>query len=218
MVKLQYGKQGQVSFRDLNEYYFALGFLANSKNADLRWENNEDLGAWGSEGRIHCLVPQSKFPQFFRFTAGRGAVYARINCNEYVACLIYDHNFNYNGSNQDVGKILETVPEKYRDIFKEGFGGNLDINPTYKKPRTSSHTEHTRPNVQTIQDKPVNEAAYINSNLLPVSKGDIIIHKSFGRGIVYSVEGKYIRIRFSTVGQKMFIYPDAFEKGFLKKE
>ena len=218
MIKLRYGKQEQVSFRDLNEYYFALGFLANSNNADLRWENNEDLGAWGSEGRIHCLVPQSKFPQFFRFTAGRGAVYARINCNEYVACLIYDHHFNYNGSNQDVNKILETVPEKYRGIFKEGFGSNLDINPTYKKPRSYSHTENPRPKVQTTQDKQENESAYTNSNLLPVRKGDIIIHKAFGRGVVYSVKGKFIHIRFSTVGEKMFINPDAFERGFLKKE
>lgn len=32
MVKLRYGTQGQVSFDDLNEYYYALGFLANSRN------------------------------------------------------------------------------------------------------------------------------------------------------------------------------------------
>lgn len=218
MIKLRYGKQGQVSFRDLNEYYFALGFLANSTNAELRWENNDDLGAWGSEGRIHCLVPQSKFPQFFRFTAGRGVIHARINCNEYVECLIYDHNFNFNGNNQDVSRILETVPEKYRDVFKEGFGGNIDINPAYKKPQTSNQTEYLYPNGKTAQDKQENEEEHIGSNLLPVRKGDIIIHTAFGRGVVYSVEGKYIRIRFSTVGQKMFINPDAFERGFLKKE
>ena len=83
MLKMKYGSTDQVSFKNLHEYYFALGFLANNKNAELRWENNEEQGAWGSEGRIHCLVPPSRFPQFFRFTAGRGKVYARINCNEF---------------------------------------------------------------------------------------------------------------------------------------
>ena len=58
MPKCRYGAQNQVSFRDLHEYYFALGFLANEKNAEIRWENNEEQGAWGSEGRIHCLVPE----------------------------------------------------------------------------------------------------------------------------------------------------------------
>ena len=42
MAKLRFGQQGQVSFRDQEEYYYALGFLANSRNAELRWENNED--------------------------------------------------------------------------------------------------------------------------------------------------------------------------------
>ena len=94
MPKLSYGRQDQVHFRNLEEYYFTLGFLANSKNAELRWEHNEDQGAWGSEGRIHCLIPETKFPPFFRFTAGRGNVFARIKCNEYVANLVMNHHFS----------------------------------------------------------------------------------------------------------------------------
>lgn len=125
MDKLRYGKQGQVSFCDLNEYYYALGFLANSRNAELRWEKNEDQGAWGSEGRIHCLVPESRFPQCFKFTAGRGAVYARINCNDYVETLVNKHNFKANSKSQDVSAIMETVPDKYRKQFKDGYGGGL---------------------------------------------------------------------------------------------
>lgn len=105
MVKMRYGLQGQVSFSDLNEYYYTLGFLANTRNAEIRWENNEESGAWGSEGRIHCLVPEECFPQCFRFTAGLGSVYARINCNEYVSTLVTEHHFNYNSSHQNIEKI-----------------------------------------------------------------------------------------------------------------
>ena len=38
-----------------------------------------------------------------------------------------------------------------------------------------------------------------------------VLHKSFGRGIVVSENGKYFTVRFDTV-QKTFVYPDIFEK------
>ena len=153
-MKLKYGTQWQVSFSDLNEYYFALGFLANSRNAEFRWENNEDQGAWGSEGRIHCLVPETQFPQCFRFTAGRGNVYARINCNEYVGHLVTNHNFNYNSRGQNLEKILETVPEQYRRVFQDGYGSRITYNPKYiEKQNTPARKENTNSTVH--QPEPI---------------------------------------------------------------
>ena len=123
MAKLQYGRAGQVSFRDLNEFYFALGFLADAAHAEIKWEHNEDQGAWGSEGRIHCLVPISEFPQNFKFTAGRGLrVIARINCSEYIEALITEHKFKENSRQQNVSEILDTVPPKYQAAFRAGYG------------------------------------------------------------------------------------------------
>lgn len=124
MPKLKFGTLHQVSFNNLNDYYYALGFLANSNNAEIKWEKNDEQGAWGSEGRIHCLVPKSEFPQFFKFTAGRGSVFARINCNDYVGCLIYDHNFVANTRDQDVSAIIQTVPPTYQDVFWKGYRKN----------------------------------------------------------------------------------------------
>lgn len=224
MIKMRYGSQGQVSFRDLNEYYFALGFLANSKNAEIRWENNEDQGAWGSEGRIHCLVPESRFPQFFRFTAGRGSVYARINCNDYVGTLVTEHNFNYNSRGQNISKIIETVPEQYRAIFKEGYGGNIDVNPAYRTPSkagasaSSTATRNTSAQSKTsvVTPAPIKQEKP-KPQLIPVSVGEKIKHKKFGIGTVYAVENNYVRIRFADVGEKSFINPDAFNSGFLTK-
>lgn len=211
MVKLRYGTQDQVSFSNLNEYYYALGFLANSRNAELRWENNEDQGAWGSEGRIHCLVPESSFPQCYRFTAGRGFVYARINCNEYVGTLVMEHNFKANSKSQNLSAILETVPDKYRESFKEGYGDRLNINPAYKEKtsteKKSSNDSYTNNHV----DKQVEQKKIP----IVVKKGQKITHKSFGEGTVIS-NGEYIKIVFPKHGEKTFANPGAFEMGFLK--
>lgn len=123
MPRLSYGNSDQVFFRNWEEYYVALGFLANPRHAEIRWEHNEDQGAWGSEGRIHCLVPAEDFPQNFRFTAGRGNVYARINCNDYVQDLVMSHNFSYNERHHNKTQIYSTVPEEYRNAFWSGYDG-----------------------------------------------------------------------------------------------
>ncbi len=38
-----------------------------------------------------------------------------------------------------------------------------------------------------------------------------VIHKSFGKGIVVAKNGQYITVKFDTA-QKIFVYPDIFEK------
>lgn len=53
MYKSFFGRNKQVSFSCPEEYYELLGFLAKSDGSvSLTWENNEDQGAWGSEGRV----------------------------------------------------------------------------------------------------------------------------------------------------------------------
>lgn len=123
MPRLYYGNSGQVHFNNLTEYYTALGFLANPRHAEIRWEHNEEQGAWGSEGRIHCLVPTSNFPPNFRFTAGRGNVYARINCNDFVQNLVINHNFSYNQRFHNRSAIYSTVPKEYQNAFWAGYDG-----------------------------------------------------------------------------------------------
>ena len=49
--------------------------------------------------------------------------------------------------------------------------------------------------------------------------GSTVVHKKFGKGIVVKINknDKFIYVRF-TVGEKKFIFPDAFEMGFLEME
>lgn len=44
--------------------------------------------------------------------------------------------------------------------------------------------------------------------------GDKVVHKSFGSGEVMSIDEKFIIIRFPDM-EKKFLFPDAFEKGYL---
>ena len=47
----------------------------------------------------------------------------------------------------------------------------------------------------------------------------IVLHKKFGRGVVVKMDrnAKFIHIKF-TLGEKKFIFPDAFLMGFLEVE
>ena len=40
-----------------------------------------------------------------------------------------------------------------------------------------------------------------------------VYHKSFGKGIVASLQGKYMTVQFEKI-KKTFVYPDAFENYF----
>ena len=62
MYKSRFGRNGQVNFSCPEDYYELLGYLAKSDGTtSITWENNEDQGAWGSEGRIcFCVIQQEQ--------------------------------------------------------------------------------------------------------------------------------------------------------------
>lgn len=115
-----YGKQGQISFNSDTEYYQALGYLAKSDGTtSLTWENNEQQGAWGSEGRIHFYIDNPKITGYFRHTKGTGNIVSRVNCNDFLANLYQNHNF-VNGDKQDIDAIRSTIPTEYINDFNYG--------------------------------------------------------------------------------------------------
>ncbi len=214
MKQLSYGNKGQVSFDSWDEYYYALGFLANRSNAELRWEHNEDQGAWGSEGRIHCMIPETHFPQYFLFTAGRGNVYARINCNDYVATLVMEHNFATGGRRQDLDAIRSTIPTQYLNVFEDGYAGRNP--PTNRSDTTrNSRIGYGSPVRQMVTRKP-SAAPQATGNARYASKGDRVRHVTHGVGTVLNVAGDMITIRFDS-GTKEYKIGFAFDNGYLTK-
>lgn len=80
MSKLIYGAKDQVSFKNDQEKEEAMQYLATSSDVELRFERNDQQGAWGPEKRIHFLSNDG-VPEGLRrnWTAGTGRVVARIN-------------------------------------------------------------------------------------------------------------------------------------------
>jgi hypothetical protein len=123
MYKQYFGIRSKMKFDSPEEYYETLGFLAKSDNSiTLVWEKNEQQGAWGSEGRIHCHSNLIKFtpPLKRKFTKGRAKnVLHRINCNEFVEDLTTNHGFVM-GMTQNSVIIRSTIPSPYLVDFDRG--------------------------------------------------------------------------------------------------
>jgi hypothetical protein len=81
------------------------------------------------------------------------------------------------------------------------------------KPPLSKVAEHKKPySTSTQADEEMEEFV-----IPEISEGDAVKHKSFGDGIVTKLDkaGKHIRVKFA-VGEKLFLFPDAFKQGYLK--
>jgi hypothetical protein len=108
MYKKEFGKRSKMKFESPEIYWETLGFLAKSDGSiAIVWERNEEQGAWGSEGRIHCHSNLAKFtlPLQRKFTRGRARkVLHRINCNEFVNDIKTIHAFEF-GEIQPTARI-----------------------------------------------------------------------------------------------------------------
>ncbi len=120
MYKSNFGTKNQISFSNQNEYYELLGYLAKSDGTtSIHWENNENQGSWGSEGRIHFYVSNPPISANLSHTAGVGKVVTRVNCNEFIENIRTNHSFLM-GDRQNSSNIRNTVPTEYHDDFDRG--------------------------------------------------------------------------------------------------
>ena len=78
--------------------------------------------------------------------------------------------------------------------------------------KTIDTAEEREPVEESVTEEEVSEVVAKPWEALQV--GDRVTHKSFGPGNVMSIDEKYIFVRFPDV-EKKFLYPDAFEKGYL---
>lgn len=105
MYKSHFGRNGQVGFSCPEEYYELLGYLAKSDGTtSITWENNEDQGAWGSEGRICFHTRKLPLIGSLRFTAGNGSIYKRVKTHSTPAIHFY---LGWRGHNMLVENIKQ---------------------------------------------------------------------------------------------------------------
>ena len=120
MYKSSFGTRNQIVFSNENEYYKALGYLAKSDGtSSIHWENNEQQGAWGSEGRIHFYIKNPPIPGYFKLTSGRPGVVHRTNCNDFIQNIVANHGFVMGGI-QNIEAIRNTIPPQYLNDFDNG--------------------------------------------------------------------------------------------------
>lgn len=120
MYKPAFGTKQQIQFSSEEDYYEFLGFLSKNDNSTrIVWENNDQQGAWGQEGRIEFYSKPPSLNVLLVHTAGNGTLHSRVNCNEFIKNLNVNHNFIINGP-QDLSAIKATIPIKFLVDFDRG--------------------------------------------------------------------------------------------------
>ncbi|MCQ2069506.1 MAG: GIY-YIG nuclease family protein [Bacteroidaceae bacterium] len=102
-----------------------------------------------------------------------------------------DSSLEYTGINTHTGTLIggwDTVIDTSKVMAEE--------EPVYKAV--------AEPTPELVIEKP-----WANINV-----GDTVYHKSFGEGIVMSIDEKYLFVKF-TLRESKFLYPDVFENGYL---
>ena len=117
-MSLIFGTNSQVSFKDDAEKYSFIGYLTKSV-VFIQWENNDQQGAWGKEGRMAFTTADVKlhFPSL-GYSAGVGSYNSRLNCNDFVQ-LLFNLGF-IKGNLQDITVIRNNIPTAYRADFDAG--------------------------------------------------------------------------------------------------
>ena len=87
--------------------------------------------------------------------------------------------------------------------------------PAQMKPTPSVTTQYgVKPAVSATAKPAAKREEFVTPD---VKDGSIVLHKAFGEGTVTKIDKaqKHIRVTFG-IGEKTFIFPDAFKQGFLK--
>ena len=87
------------------------------------------------------------------------------------------------------------------------------------QPKTDVNTQVVKPAAvaQTTSSRPFDKNVELMEKLESVTVGSIVFHKKFGKGTVVKLNSndRYIYIKFA-LGEKKFVFPDAFVMGFLE--
>ena len=100
--------------------------------------------------------------------------------------------------------VEETKPIERKEVVKK----------PHSQPKPVVSSQPVKQPIPTLQ--PAQTQADIKEQLETLTVDTIVHHKKFGKGTVVKLNKneKFIYIKF-TLGEKKFVYPDAFMKGFL---
>ena len=97
----------------------------------------------------------------------------------------------------------------------------IDSKPAEKVSQTKPivHPQSVRPTATTAPSPESQTMQDLETKLESIGVDSNVIHKKFGKGMVVKINKneKFIHVKF-TLGEKKFIFPDAFLMGFLEVE
>jgi hypothetical protein len=132
-----------------------------------------------------------------------------------------DSSLSYTGINkhegENVGGFDTVITEnEYKALHYEQqkslLGNDLKVSEKIKESIEKAIT-HSKIKVENKNlEEPISLLKTKNFNYL--KKGDVVLHKTFGKGIINYIEGDRIIVAFGKA-EKLFAFPDAFIKGYL---
>lgn len=169
----------------------------------------------------------------FNDTLMNGAVY---NFKRYEDASLAYAGFNRHGDDERIGLFSTTISmEDYEKMSKEQSLSMQGINKaigqseaekslkpstyqgataTENKTRVKRHEQKAAQGVSGQKEKVLVTPKVSRFDIQLVTIGCAVHHKTFGDGVVVHIQENKIEVRFEQ-GQKKFIIPDSFEKGWL---
>ena len=134
-----------------------------------------------------------------------------------------DASLSYTGINkhqgEDVGGWDTAIKkEEYQKLFYNQQSTMMDEN-VYKIDEETGKEEMVAENDgQCYYEEEKNDETKKQTQIPEINVGDKVMHKKFGEGIITKMDkaAKYLHVRFR-VGEKTFIFPNAFIEGYLEK-
>jgi hypothetical protein len=135
-----------------------------------------------------------------------------------------DASLSYTGINKHEGENVggfDTVitQDEYNHLFGEQQKSLSSSTPKASQTQTPITYDLAKKQqiTEQVKEKPAAELTTLKqvdySNL---EKGDLVFHKTFGHGVIKSLDGDRLIVGFGKA-EKMFVFPDAFIKGYLTK-
>ena len=114
-----------------------------------------------------------------------------------------DSSLEYTGIDKHTGTVIGLWDTAIETRGRGGHDGGTELDPQCHPERSEGST-------------PVTPVAELVEAAKAITVGDTVIHKSLGPGQVVSIDDKYLIVKFPDRESK-FLYPDAFEKGYLSQ-
>ena len=192
-------KQGKFDEFDLNLFFAAEG---KGENASFKFKRYEDANLTYTSIDKHTNDEVGGWDTTIRKTQYEKLFYNQQSSMSKVDYSVYSRSSEYIDPTHRLVKPIDSKPAEKVSQTKP------IVQP---QPAIATTVEPIAQEKQAVQD--------LEAKLETIGIDNTVVHKKFGKGSVVKINKneKFIHVKF-TLGEKKFIFPDAFLMGFLEVE